>query len=84
MHLIIDPDDLDKLAELVAAKIIERLPKLVDDEVLLTEQEAAAFCKVQVHTLRDARRRGVLKCSRAGRFPRYSRAQLSEWLTGNK
>jgi len=81
MELKLSPEDLDHIAELVAVKILERLPK-ADDGKLLTEQEAAAQFSVTVHTLRDARRRKVLECTRIGRFPRYSRAQLNAWLSG--
>jgi hypothetical protein len=57
------------------------MPSNADADQLMTETEAAQFCKVRIHTLRDARRRGVLNFSRAGRFPRYSKAQLAEWLS---
>lgn len=82
MHLTLDPADLDRLAELVADKLAFRIqPQTGGDDRLMTEPEAAAFCRVEIHTLRDARRRGVLEYCRAGRFPRYSRAQLDAWMT---
>jgi|GEM_PF-5171232 len=82
MQLTFAESDLERLAELIAAKITERLPAAKSDDTLLTEAEAAASCRVRTHTIRDARRRGVLQCSRAGRFPRYSREQLAAWLRG--
>lgn len=82
MQLTFSPEDLNQIAELVAQKILDRLPANGSDDQLMTEAEAAQFCRVKEHSLRDARRRGVLKCGHAGRSPRYTLAQLNAWMAG--
>jgi excisionase family DNA binding protein len=84
VHLHLDTDDLDKLAELVAEKLAAKMQPQTGADKLLTESEAAQLLRVQPHTLRDARRREVLEFHRVGRFVRYSREQLDSWLQSQK
>ena len=86
MRLNLEQEDIDAIAARVAELVFDKLSQERSgstQEKLLTESEAAAILRVQTHTLRDARRRGALKCQRVGRFPRYRREDLDEWLASS-
>lgn len=76
---------LDALAEAlandIADKVIERLPKMEAQPKVLTTKEAAAFLKCSRQFLEIARvKGGGPKYSKVGRMVRYSRPDLEAWL----
>ena len=79
MQLEFSTADLDQIAELVAQKILARLEPREKAE-LMTEREVAEMARVEVHTIRDARRRKELKFFRVGRYPRFRPADVQAWL----
>lgn len=79
-HVLLTPDELKDLVKSAVIEALASNPQATAPEELMTESQAAQLFKVAVHTLRDARRRGKLECFRVGRFPRYSRAQLEDYL----
>lgn len=83
MHAVLDRDDLRAIVAEVVREVLAQTGAASPAEALMTEPEAAQLLKVQPHTLRDARRRGVLQFHKAGRFVRYSRAHLDAWLDCN-
>ncbi|MSR59067.1 MAG: DNA-binding protein [Planctomycetaceae bacterium] len=79
MQITLDRDDLRAIVTEVLAEVMAQT-STTPHQQLLTEPEAAAVVRVQAHTLRDARRRGELQFHRVGRFVRYDRAQLDQWI----
>lgn len=83
--------DLEALRPLVYAIVSEVLDQRTDDERRLpaerlahSEAEAASLLGVQRHVLRDARRRGELSGSRAGRGIVYTPGELRRWLEASR
>jgi excisionase family DNA binding protein len=86
----LDDDALDRLAEMLAPRILARLdalqfpahgfPASAAPEALLTCGQAAERAGVHVETIRRAARSGALPAARAGRVVRISPADLSAWL----
>lgn len=80
----------DVLRPIVAAIVAEVLDQRAGDErriperLAYSEAEAAALLGVQRHVLRDARRRGELTGSRAGRGIVYEPAELRRWLGASR
>jgi hypothetical protein len=83
MNFLFSPAELEALAELVASKLADKLAQKPAVE-LLTESQVAEMCHVAPHTVRDARKRKELRCTRIGRYPRYSHADVQIWLDARK
>lgn len=54
------------------------------DEGLLTIEEAAGFLSVKVSWLYEQVRLGRVPSYRVGKFRRFRRGELEEWLRGRK
>ena len=82
MNFQLSPAEIEAIAIAVATRVIEQLHQSaeVSSDRLLTENEVASITRVEPHTIRDARRRGELTCVRVGRFPRFRRRDVDEWL----
>ena len=75
------PETVERLADLVAAKLAER--KAADAAPLLTTTEAAEAVGVNVETLRRAIRRGALPVAGyVGKRPRLRRESVDAWVAG--
>ena len=82
MTFSLSPEEIAAIANQVAEIVIARMEAngKADHDTLLTEREVAAVCRVEVSTVRLARRKGQLRCVRVGRFPRYRRPDVDQWL----
>src|ERR687893_650411 len=75
------PQTLDRLAELVAARLVEQ--RAAGAEPLLTTPEAAKAAGVHPETVRRAIKAGVLRTAGyGGNRPRMRRADVDEWIAG--
>ncbi len=75
------PQTMDRLADLVAAKLAER--HAAGEAPLLTTTQAAKVAGVNVETLRRAVRRGALPVAGfVGRRPRLRREAVDAWVAG--
>jgi hypothetical protein len=83
MNFSFSAAELEALADLVASKLADKLAQKPAVE-LLTESQVAELCHVAPHTVRDARKRKELRCTRIGRYPRYARMDVEKWLTERK
>jgi excisionase family DNA binding protein len=84
VNLQLSTAEINAIADAVAIRVVEHLrqPAELAADRLLTENEVASITRVEPHTIRDARRRGELTCVRVGRFPRFRRRDVDEWLDG--
>ncbi len=75
------PQTLDRLAELVAARLIEQ--RTAGAEPLLTTSEAAKAAGVHPETVRRAIKAGALRTvGYVGNRPRICRVDVDEWVAG--
>jgi len=47
---------------------------------ILTAEEAAAFLRMHIDTIRRYSSRGLIPCFRVGKFWRYNREALTNWV----
>lgn len=83
MNFQIPTAEIEAMIESAVARAFDRQFSKDGDlatDRLLTENEVASMLHVEVHTIRDARRRGELVFVRVGRFPRFRRADIDAWL----
>jgi len=75
------PQTLDRLADLVAARLVER--PAAGAEPLLSTAEVARVAKVHPETVRRAIKAGALSTvGYVGNRPRMRRADVDEWIAG--
>lgn len=88
MKLDFDETDLRPLIKLVVAEVLEAIgadKAQGDDKAFLSEQEAARFIGVKVHSLRDARLRGDVDAYQiVGRRIRYRKQDLIDYVMRRK
>jgi excisionase family DNA binding protein len=75
------PKTIDRLAELVAARLVEQ--RAAGTEPLLSTAEAARAAGVHPETVRRAIKAGVLRTvGYVGNRPRMRRADVDDWIAG--
>lgn len=90
MNINFDPDDIDLLAEAVAARVLQRLgevapPSPAAPPKWLTTVEAAQHLGLGKSTLEIWRMKGEgPSFTKAGGRVRYNRAELDAWQRGEK
>lgn len=90
MRLDFDPDDLDELAEAVAARVLQRLGEVVPPSPAapskwLNTVEAAQHLGLGKSTLEIWRMKGEgPPFTKAGGRVRYNRSELDAWQRGEK
>lgn len=88
MNINFDPDDIEALAEAVAARVLQRLvvpPSPAAPSKWLTTVEAAAHLGLGKSTLEIWRMKGEgPPFTKAGGRVRYARADLDAWQRGEK
>jgi excisionase family DNA binding protein len=50
----------------------------------VTEREVCEVARVEVSTVRAARRAGELRCTRIGRYPRFAADDVRAWVEARK
>lgn len=83
MHLAIEPAELRAMISEVVSETLAALD-FPAGRVALTEPEAAKSLGRPRHCLRDARLRGELQGSKAGKAWVYTRRDLMEWLDATR
>lgn len=90
--VMMDPRDLERLIESAVTRAVAdvqgRLSERVQDlekrlyvmKDWLSVDEAAAYLGVGASTVRTYIRENGLPCSRRGKFPRLSRADIDAWI----
>jgi len=77
------PATIDRLADLVAARLAER--RAAGEEPLLSVREAAEVAGAHPNTVRKAIRRGALAVAGyLGKRPRLRRSDIDEWVAGGR
>jgi excisionase family DNA binding protein len=77
------PETMDRLAELVEARLVER--RAAGEEVLLTPTSAAEIAGVHPETLRRAIRSGAIEVAGyVGNRARVRRAAVDAWVTSGR
>jgi hypothetical protein len=88
MRIEFDPDSLRPLVALVVSEAITQLradEAMLDGKLCFGEEEAARLLGLNVHVLRDERRRGQITASRiVGRRIRYTKADLLGYLAAKR
>ena len=87
MKIEFSPDDLRPLVELIVDETLEKIGETrakLSGRLAYPEPEAAALLGVQPHVLRDARLRGEIVGSKAGKKTVYERTELLKFLQRNR
>jgi len=74
----LDPDEIEQLAETLAPRVADLLERRLSErpELAFSVPEAAAWCRVETHTIRKAITDGRLACLKIGRSIRIRRSDL--------
>jgi len=86
MKVIFEEVELRPLIEKVVAETLAKIEfdrMKLGDRIAFTEPEAAALLGVRPHVLRDARLRGEIAASKAGKRLLYTRDALLRFLSRN-
>jgi hypothetical protein len=88
MQLTLAAADLEPLVERLVEAVVVRLESeraKFGDALAFSEERAAAMLELEVHVLRDERRRGRIAASKiVGRRIRYAREDLISYLLARR
>ena len=78
---LVDPGAIETLAEVLAGKLAERLPRLGAEDAWMTSAEAAEYLAIPISTLRKLTAAGSIPFSQdvAGGRCYFKRSELDRW-----
>lgn len=92
MNLQIDPNAFESLVERVVASCLDRIanatqptPPILTEQLVYSETQAAKLLGLNVHQLRDERRRGRISHGRTiGKRVAYSMSDIQNYLSARR